>query len=156
LEAFATRLWGCCAPQIGRYGAFIDRLLAAPVVGDGLGDAVPDPEWETAADDLRRFPINIVDCCEQLIKRLSVSCRLSELFITVREQLGPVAADYLRLRAVAATAPDLDQLRQIHAEPILAAADDGTVLSDSVYWGADLRVGLLDRHNENGQVPDGS
>jgi hypothetical protein len=85
----------------------------------------------------------VVDATEQLLRSLSQPQRLSELLLHARAVAGPLAADYLRLRSVSAIAPQLEQLRRLQPDPVLAAADDGTALHDPVYWGADLLVGWL-------------
>jgi hypothetical protein len=144
LDLFATRLWGIHTPRIGRYGALINQLLAAPLIQDPLGDLVPQPEWEDDALDPRRFPAPVIDVTEQLLRSLSQPQRLSELLLQARAVAGPLAADYLRLRSVSAIAPQLEQLRRLQPDPVLAAADDGTALHDPVYWGADLLVGWLE------------
>lgn len=153
LAAFAERVWGVRQPRIGRYGAVVTALLRPPLTNDGLGAPVPDIEWADPVDDPRVFSVAAVDAAESVLADLDEPARLSAVLAEARRRGGADAADYLRLRALAATAPPLVQIRR-GSEPLLAAADDGRTLEDSVFWGADLLVGWLEPDDDALSVRD--
>ncbi len=151
LAAFAERLLGFGpgpkSPSVvprrqPRLGTFVQALLRPPQVRDGLGQELDDPEWEEAPVDPVAFTAELWGITDEILRDLDSPMRLSALLTTAEQRHGFDAADLVRLRALIATAPDLDAVRP-GGGPVLAAAGDGRTFDAGSFSGDDLVVGAL-------------
>lgn len=125
-----------------RLGTFLLQLLRPPQPRDAFGDPVEEVEWEEPVVDPQAFTAEAWTAADGVIDALEVPERLDMLLARTEEAHGFDVADLLRLRAMAATAPDLDSVRP-GAAPVLAAAADGAAFESASFRGANLLCGLL-------------
>jgi hypothetical protein len=151
LTAFAERLLGFGpgpkSPSVvprrqPRLGTFVQALLRPPQIRDGLGQELDDPEWEEPPIDPVAFTAELWGITDEILRDLDSPMRLSALLTTAQQRHGFDAADLVRLRALLATAPDLDAVRP-GGLPVLAAAGDGQTFDGGSFSGDDLVVGAL-------------
>lgn len=151
LAEFAERLLGfgpgpkskSVVPRIQpRFGPFVVALLRPPPPRDLLGDEVAEPEWDEPPVDPFAFTPDAWTATDGVLGELDPPKRLSTVLAAAQRNHGFDAADLIRLRALVATAPDLEAVRP-GAASVLAAADDGQTFRSSTFVGSDLLVGML-------------
>lgn len=125
-----------------RIGAFVQALLKPPQTREELGATLDEVEWEAPPDDALAFKQEAWNVTDAVLMDVDPPARLSALLADVESRHGFDAADLLRLRTLAATAPDLDAVRP-GARPVLAAAGDGLKFGSDSFAGDDLIVGEL-------------
>lgn len=136
--AFFRAGTGVRVPSVPSLGGLVETLLRPPADRDPLGEPVPEPEFAPLPPD--RFGDVQWAHVESSLPAEGAAVRLSVLLDEVR------AAD--------ADLPQLVVLRVLHAvgtavatarsqgnETVLLAVDDGAVLRDGEFGGADLLVG---------------
>ena len=125
-----------------RLGSFMASLLRKPPPRESLGDEIDEPDWEEPlVDELTFAPETWV--AADTVLAFAGNARVSELVERALATGGPEVADLVRLRAMLATAPDLDAVRP-GAAPVMAAARDGTIFSAAGFAGDDLLVGHVE------------
>lgn len=151
LISFAERLLGfgpgpqspSVVPRLQpRVGPFLISLLRPRPPRDTLGDEIEDQEWDEPPVDPFAFSGETWSAADDALVDLDPPVRLSTLLGVTEGAAGVHAADLVRLRALVATAPDLDGVRP-GAEPVVAAARDGRSFRSGSFAGDDLLVGLL-------------
>ena len=151
LAGFAERLLGIGTGQRGlavvprrqpRLGAFILSLLRPAQEREEYGPPVEEPDWQEPAEDPRAFTADEWAAADELLGALHVPVRISALLSLAEERSGFDAADLVRLRALLATAPDIQSVRP-GLPPVLAAAADGRHFCSTSFTGDDLVVGAL-------------
>ncbi len=150
LARFAERLLGLApgprsesvVPRQPRLGPFLVALLRPPPLRDPLGDEVFEPEWEALPTDPFAFTVDDWAAADELLGKVDPPSRLSELLSVAEGRHGFDIADLVRLRALVATAPDLEAVRP-GASPVLAAASNGQSFRSDSFIGSDLLVGML-------------
>jgi hypothetical protein len=151
LAGFAERLLGsgpgphsvALIPRLQpRFGTFVQALLRPAQPREGLGPMWEEPEWEVGEDDPAAFTAELWNQADEILAVLDPPVRLSSLLAEAERRHGFDVADLVRLRALVATAPDLDAVRPGEPE-VLAAAGDGSVFRSPSFAGDDLVVGVL-------------
>ncbi|MEV6639624.1 hypothetical protein [Amycolatopsis sp. NPDC051371] len=133
-----TGLWVRGAPRLVDV---IYMLLAPPADRDDLGEAVPEPDLIPAADPAV-FSEEQWAAIDQLLALGPVPRRLSGLLAEAR-QTDPELPQLVGLRVLHLLDPGITTALRQGDESILLAVDDGAVLSDEEFGGADLLVGLV-------------
>jgi hypothetical protein len=151
LADFAERLLGfgpgpnreAIVPRLQpRFGFFLVALLRPPLPRELFGDEVDEPEWETPLVDPFAFTLDLWTAADNVLGGVDPPARLSTLLAAAEQAHSFDAADLVRLRALVATAPDLEAVRP-GASPVLASADDGRAFRSDSFIGSDLLVGTL-------------
>lgn len=151
ITAFAERLLGfgpgpassSVTPRLQPHiGQFLVALLRPRPPRDMLGDEVGEPEWAEPPIDPFAFSSEAWAAADEALAELDPPVRLSTLLSAAECDGGIETADLVRLRALVATAPDLEGVRPGVA-PVLAASRDGRMFDGTTYAGDDLLVGLL-------------
>jgi hypothetical protein len=151
LAAFAERLLlfgpGPQSPSLTprlqpRLGSFIMGLLRPPPPRELLGGEIAEPEWAETPVDEFSFPKETWDTTDAVLD-LTEPVRLSSLLALAEAAGGFDAADLVRLRALAATSPDLDAVRPSSTR-VLAAGHDGRKFRSGSFLGDDLLVGTIE------------
>lgn len=151
MTAFAERLLGfgpgpassSVTPRLQpHFSQFLVALLRPRPPRDMLGDEVGEPEWAEPPVDPFAFSSEAWAAADEALVELDPPIRLSALLSAAERDAGTDAADLVRLRALVATAPDLEGVRP-GAAPVLAAGRDGRTFRSEAYVGDDLLVGLL-------------
>jgi hypothetical protein len=126
-------------PHIGQ---FLVALLRPRPPRDLMGDEVGEPDWAEPTIDEFAFSSDAWAAADEALVDLDPPVRLSALLANAGRDDGAETADLVRLRALIATAPDLEAVRPGVA-PVLAAGRDGHMFDGTSYAGDDLLVGLL-------------
>ena len=125
-----------------RFGHLILSLLRPPPLRDPSGQEIENPEWEAPPVDAYAFANETWGAAESVLEGLDAPIRLSKLLATAEASYGFDVADLIRLRALVATAPDLDAVRP-GSSGVLAAAGDETLFRSRWFAGSDVLVGTL-------------
>jgi len=125
-----------------RFGTFMQALLRPPQTREELGPELGDPEWESPREDPVAFTAELWALADKVLGDLDAPLRLSALLAAAEQRHGFDTADLVRLRALIATAPDLDAVRP-GTPAVLAAAGDGQTFQSRSFAGDDLVVGAL-------------
>lgn len=146
LGQYFVRSTGVTVPMALRLIDLFAGLVRPPVERDVLGEQVTEPE----VDDTEAEPAFPTECYEHLDHLLDLDVeaprRLSGLFEEART-LHPELAQLIAVRVVALAAQEIMPALRSGAGSVLICVDDGTVLEDPEYGGADLIVAraALDR-----------
>ncbi len=125
-----------------RLGTFVAGLLRRPPPRDALGEELEAVEWAEPLVDPLAFTPEAWAAAEAAMS-FEGNERLSAVLGRACAQGGPDAADLVRLRALLATAPDLDAVRP-GAAPVVAAGGDGHTFRAAGFAGDDLLIGHLE------------
>lgn len=146
LGQYFVRSTGVTVPIALRLVDLFAGLVTPPAERDVLGEEVVEPE----VDDTEAEPAFPAECYEHLEYLLDLDVeaprRLSGLLEEART-LHPELAQLVVVRAVALAAQEIMPALRHRADSVLICIDDGTVLEDPEYGGADLIVAraALDR-----------
>ncbi len=141
VEVFASVSWGIDDVRVASMDRLMEVLLSDPRLSDGLGAELPDEEFR-AGDDPRRFRTAIWESAWDLFDAIETPTRLSQLLPGLRQRGQTEVAELVALLAYQAADPPLEELRRGRPR-VLATADDGELLDDTEFLGADLTVGWL-------------
>jgi hypothetical protein len=125
-----------------RLGTFLQALLRPPQIREDLGPELDELEWEPPPDDPLAFTAELWAIADEILGEPEPPVRLSALLAAAEQRHGFDAADLVRLRALVATAPDLNAVRP-GAPSVMAAAGDGETFEYGSFAGDDLIVGTL-------------
>ncbi|MFP5019615.1 hypothetical protein [Pseudonocardia phyllosphaerae] len=129
-------------PSVASLGGLVETLLTPPTDRDPFGAEVPDPEL--APQPRERFGEDVWRLAGAVFPQDTASpVRLSEALRRARES-GTDVAQLVALRAVHAVGTGIGTARTQHDPSVLLAVDDGTVLDDPEFGGADLLLALAD------------
>jgi hypothetical protein len=145
LLRFFNTATGLTVPHALRLVDLFEGLIAPPVERDLLGDVVEQPQVELD-EDPARFPDASYEHLESLLDLdAAAPQRLSGLLADARARQSndPDAEDLPLLvvvRVLALAAQEIGVARRHRDASVLMAVDDGTVLDDAEFAGADLLV----------------
>jgi len=129
---------GVRVPSVPSLGGLVETLLAPPSDRDPLGAAVPVPELAPAAPD--PFGAERWGRVDAALPAAGQAVRLSELLARVRAA-DPDLPQLVALRVLHAVGSAVTTARAQGDAELVLAVDDGAVLRDPEYGGADLLVG---------------
>jgi hypothetical protein len=129
---------GVRVPSVPSLGGLVETLLAPPSDRDPLGEAVPVPELVPAAPD--PFGAERWGRVDAALPAAGQAVRLSALLAEARAA-DPDLPRLVALRVLHAVGSAVTTARTQGDAELLLAVDDGTVLRDPEYGGADLLVG---------------
>jgi len=129
---------GVRVPSVPSLGGLVETLLAPPSDRDPLGEAVPVPELAPAAPD--PFGAERWGRVDAALPAAGEAVRLSALLAEARAA-DPDLPRLVALRVLHAVGSAVTTARTQGDAELLLAVDDGTVLRDREYGGADLLVG---------------
>ena len=146
VEVFFRSAMGVTVPRALRLTGLLDALLRPPLV---RGEEIPDEEPELVLRQVveRRFSEEAEEAAARLLRDLSSAVRLSELVARARSVAE--GADHLVvLLALRWFAPERDDdgdetggfVRRRFSTVRLEVVNDGAILHDPVFGGADLSV----------------
>jgi hypothetical protein len=135
-SAFFSAGAGVRVPGVPSLAGLVETLLTPSVERDPLGEPVPEPELEPL--DTQRFGEHLWARAAAL-DPVGRGRRLSELLARARE-VDPELPALVVLRAVHAVGASVGTARTQGDDRLLLALDDGTVLRDPEFGGADLLV----------------
>jgi hypothetical protein len=164
VEAFFRGAMGVAIPRAFRLSGLLDALLRPPVVrNEEMPDEEPELVWREVVE--RRFTDEAERAAATLLAELDQPTRLSALLPAARSAAD--GADHLVvLLALRWFAPEGDEegdeaggfaRRRFSAVP-LDVIDDGAILTDDVFGGADLLIAphlTADAYNQLTQAGDG-
>jgi hypothetical protein len=133
---------GIRLPSVLSLGGLVETLLVPPVERDPYGAPVPEPDLVELSPE--RFGEPLWRRSDELLALPGVSRRLSGLLAEARAE-DPELARLVALRAVHAVGTTLSGAAAAARDrdgAVLLAVDDGTVLADEEFGGADLLVTL--------------
>lgn len=130
---------GTTEPIAVRLASLVDVLLSPPRERDPLGDPVPEPELAPLPDP-DRFAAQLWDHADELLELSEVPRRLSGLLAQARA-IDADLPHLVALRALHAVSPEIGVAVRQGDHTLQLAVDDGTVLTDPQFGGADLLVG---------------
>jgi hypothetical protein len=145
LLRFFSPAAGLAVPWALRLVDLFEGLVTPPAERDTLGDPVEEPDLDLD-DEPARFPDASYEHLEVLLDLdPAAPQRLSGLLADARarEAEDPEAEDLpllVTVRVLAMAAQEIGVARRHHDRSVLMAVDDGTVLDDSEFAGADLLV----------------
>ncbi|MGK5639535.1 hypothetical protein ACSNOK_14670 [Streptomyces sp. URMC 126] len=144
-DAFFARGTGLRTPASVRVGDLVDLLLTPPAEREHLGAEMPEPDLIATPDDSRFSEEQLAHAMELLSLPPDAPRRLSGLLAEARLR-DPELPYLVALLAVHAASPAVGTAYRQGERSLLFAVDDGTVLDDPEFGGADLIVGtaLLD------------
>jgi hypothetical protein len=137
--AFFRAATGVRVPSVPSLGGLVETLLTPPCDRDPLGEPVPVPELAPVEPD--PFGPDRWEQVDSALPQAGESVRLSRLLASARET-DPDLPPLVALRVLHAVGSAVATARSQGDEAVLLALDDGTVLADAEYGGADLLVGL--------------
>jgi hypothetical protein len=132
---------GVRVPSAPSLGGLVETLLVPPVDRDPLGEPVPEPDLAPLPPD--RFGDEQWRRVEAVLPAGGDAVRLSGLLKRVRDSDGADGDVPLLvvLRALHAVGSGVSSARSQGDDAVLLAVDDGAVLRDPEFGGADLLVG---------------
>lgn len=133
--AFFTAGVGVRVPSVPSLGGLVETLLTPPIERDPLGQPVPEPELAPAQQDV--FGERRWTQADAVFGADAGAVRLSALLERARE-VDPDLASLVALRAVHAVGTAIATARNQGDDAVLLAVDDGSVLHDPDFGGADL------------------
>jgi hypothetical protein len=128
---------GVRVPSVPSLIGLVETLLTPPVERDPLGEPVVEPDLAPAT--VERFGERAWRDADALLPARGRARRLSELLAEARE-LDPELPTLVALRVVHAVGSSVGTARGQGDPTVLLAFDDGTVLRDPEFGGADLLV----------------
>jgi hypothetical protein len=129
---------GVKVPSVPSLGGLVETLLTPPTERDTLGEPVPEPELAPA--DPGRFSEEQWARTEAALPAAGEAVRLSALLAEARDA-DPGLPQLVALRALHAVGTAVATARSQGDASLVLAVDDGTVLRDPEFGGADLLVG---------------
>jgi len=129
---------GVKVPSVPSLGGLVETLLTPPTERDTLGEPVPEPELAPA--DPGRFSEEQWARTDAALPGAGQAVRLSALLAEARAA-DPDLPQLVALRALHAVGTAVATARSQGDPSLLLAVDDGTVLCDAEFGGADLLVG---------------
>ncbi|MFD3518278.1 hypothetical protein [Streptomyces sp. NPDC058657] len=144
-DSFFAHGAGLRTPTSVRVGDLVDILLSPPAEREHLGVEMPEPDLIATPDDSRFSEEQLAEAMELLELPHDAPRRLSGLLADARRR-DPELPYLVALLAVHAASPPVGTAYRQGEERLLFAVDDGTLLDDPEFGGADLIVGtaLLD------------
>ncbi|MCB5165236.1 hypothetical protein LG634_10395 [Streptomyces bambusae] len=144
-DAFFAAGTGLRTPVSVRVADLVEILLTPPLEREHLGAEMPEPDLVATPDDSRFSEGQLAAAMELLDLPHDAPRRLSGLLADARRR-DPDLPYLVALLAVHAASPAVGTAYRQGEERLLFAVDDGTVLDDPEFGGADLIVGtaLLD------------
>jgi hypothetical protein len=144
-DAWFAQGTGLRTPAAVRVADLVELLLTPPVERAHLGAEMPEPDLVATPDDSRFSEEQLAGAMELLTLEHDAPRRLSGLLAEARRR-DPDLPYLIALLAVHAASPPVGTAYRQGEERLLFAVDDGTVLDDPEFGGADLIVGtaLLD------------
>ncbi|SNQ46180.1 conserved hypothetical protein [Frankia canadensis] len=139
--AFFPGAVGVRTPRTPRILDLVDLLLRPPVERDTLGAEVVEAELVDLAEPPRFDDETWSGALRLLDLDPGAPRRLSALLAEARRADERDVADLVALLALHAVSPRVAASRQAGDETLTVAVDDGTVLDDPEFGGADLLVG---------------
>ncbi|WP_116050631.1 hypothetical protein [Amycolatopsis palatopharyngis] len=154
VEAFFHGAAGLAVPTVPALPALVSLLLRPAPERDKLVGEIPEPEL-MPAESLDRFSDEHWRRADELLHLPDVPRRLSGLLAEARE-IAPDVAQLVALRAVHSYSPEVGAAIRQGDERALLAVDDGTVLQDEQFGGADLLLtsALIDRGGDPPSMAD--
>lgn len=136
--AFFTAAAGLRVPSVVGLSGLVEMLMVPTQEPDSLGAHVTEPDLvPLAAHD--RFGEEQWQMSDALLDLDEVPRRLSGLLDHAR-RLDPELVDLVALRVLHAVSPEVGSAVRQREGELLVAVDDGTVLDDEEFGGADLLV----------------
>jgi hypothetical protein len=135
---------GVRVPSVPSLTGLVETLLTPPVERDPLGEPVAEPDLEPVTTD--RFGEHLWEQAAALLDGGGRPRRLSDLLAQARD-LDPELPALVALRALHAVGTALGTARHQGDESVLLALDDGAVLCDPEFGGADLLVATARVHH---------
>lgn len=130
---------GVRVPSVPSLGGLVETLLTPPPERDPLGELVPVPELAPVEPD--PFGAERWSRVESALPAAGDAVRLSDLLAAARAT-DPELPRLVALRVLHAVGSAVATARTQGDDAVLLAVDDGTVLRDAEYGGADLLVGM--------------
>jgi hypothetical protein len=128
---------GVRVPSVPSLIGLVETLLTPPVERDPLGEPVVEPVLEPITTD--RFGERLWQQAAGVLDPVRDARRLSELLARARE-VDPDLPTLVVLRVLHAVGSGIGTARNQGDPTVLLAVDDGTVLRDPEFGGADLLV----------------
>ncbi|MEV6910188.1 hypothetical protein [Amycolatopsis sp. NPDC051071] len=147
-ESFFHAGAGISPPTVPSLSSLVSLLLRPAPERDQLVGEIPEPEL-MPADVTDRFGDEQWRLADDLLDLPEVPRRLSGLLEEAR-RIDPMLPALVALRAVHAYSPGVGAALRLGERQVLLAVDDGTVLDDPEFGGADLLLSSarVDRHDE--------
>ena len=140
VSAFFGAVSGLTPPRLPRLVRLVEQLLTPPQDKGHLLDEVPDPELAPLPDpDV--FSEEQWRRASELLELDEVPQRLSGLLADARA-LDPDLPLLVALRSLHALSPEIGVAVRQGDDAVLLAVDDGALLHDPQFGGADLLVGM--------------
>ncbi|WP_405578278.1 hypothetical protein [Streptomyces sp. NBC_01190] len=139
-DAFFSRGAGPRTPAAVRVTDLVEMLLTPPVEREHLGVEMPEPDLVATPDDSRFSEEQLASALELLDLPHDAPRRLSGLLAEARRR-DPDLPYLVALLAVHAASPPVGTAYRQGEPHVLFAVDDGTVLDDHEFGGADLVLG---------------
>jgi hypothetical protein len=128
-------------PSVPSLTGLVETLLTPPVERDPLGEPVVEPDLAPVTPE--RFGERLWQQAEEVFTSVRRGRRLSELLAAARE-VDPELTTLVVLRVLHAVGSGIGTARNQGDPTVLLAFDDGTVLRDPEFGGADLLVTTAD------------
>jgi hypothetical protein len=142
-DAFFARGAGLRTRGAVRLGDLCEMLLTPPVPREHLGAELPEPDLIATPDDSRFSEEQLESAMALLDLPADAPRRLSGLLAEARLR-DPELPYLVCLLAVHAASPPVGTAHRQGERRLLFAVDDGTVLRDEEFGGADLIVGTAE------------
>lgn len=141
VTAWFTAGTGVGVPVVPSLGGLVETLLTPPADRDPFGAEVPEPEL--APQPPERFGADTWAATDAVLPRPGRPVRLSTALAEARER-GDGLGQLVALRAVHAVGTAIGTARTQGDPSVLVAVDDGTVLHDPEFGGADLLLAVAE------------
>lgn len=139
-DAYFARGAGLRTPAAVRVADLVELLLTPPVEREHLGAEMPEPDLVATPDDSRFSEEQLESALALLDLPHDAPRRLSGLLAEARLR-DPELPYLVALLAVHAASPPVGTAHRQGEPHLLFAVDDGTVLDDPEFGGADLILG---------------
>jgi hypothetical protein len=139
--AFFSAGTGVRVPSVPSLTGLVETLLTPPVERDPLGQPIPEPDVESPAAE--RFGQRQWQQAAAVLGAGGGAQRLSDLLARARD-VDPELPPLVALRVLHAVGSAIGPARNQGDPAVLLALDDGTVLRDPEFGGADLLVASAD------------
>ena len=142
---------GVRVPSVPSLTGLVETLLTPPVERDPLGEPVVEPDLAPVTPE--RFGERLWQQAEEVLTSVRSGRRLSELLAAAREA-DPELPTLVVLRVLHAVGSGIGTARNQGDPTVLLAFDDGTVLRDPEFGGADLLVTTADVLADEPEIED--
>lgn len=139
-DAFFARGAGLRTPAAVRVADLVELLLTPPLEREHLGAEMPEPDLVATPDDSRFSEEQLESALELLDLPHDAPRRLSGLLAEARHR-DPDLPYLVALLAIHAASPPIGTAYRQGEPHLLFAVDDGTLLEDPDFGGADLILG---------------